>query len=172
MDEMEQFSNIEEFESLVKSDILKGGYQIEDVPFPHEQFILYFKVPIESQNMNVIVGMVKETAYKLEIVSSLSFSQNHIETLKDNPDDIKQKMVESLSMWLLPRTGNFAIELNEENDFEMSFMINIVPIYEGDYSFAKLMESIDRIISYTILSRKIIQSNLNKYDNQKKEDLE
>ena len=167
---MVDFSDINSTEELIKGFLQKANYAFAVENPDEENFKLYFSVEFEDHDIGLFIGLTNENPFRIDIVSAVNFSPEHIKIIKENPENIKHIMLNNIFMWMTPREPQFIIKFNEDNDFENSYYLIITPLYEGELSFGNFMRSIDKTIKGSLLTRRIIQNSLDKFMKKEEEE--
>ena len=128
---------------------------------PAQAISMRTKIKETGNSTGVNIFLTKDSNYRLDIVSSVSFSPIHIEALrKARPHEI-QNMIQEINLFYLPRSGELLINLNEDLNFEGAMYAVNNPIYVGELTIGNLDRSMLKSIKMTELIRLLIQKHLN-----------
>lgn len=153
--------------SVIIEYLKKANFEFEDNPSDPDMVAYQISFKPHQTDLKITIAMAKDS-YRVDVLSNVRFSPIHINVLRKNPDNVISKMMHDIFMWMTPRDPQFVVFLNEKNDFKDSSYVVATPIYDGDLSFATLMKSIDKTVSGSLLTRRLIQIHMGKYTNEAK----
>jgi len=135
----------------------------EDNPDP-ENIHFYFRQLVEEvgSTIGVHIFLTKESNYRLDIVSSVSFSPIHVEALKKaRPQEI-QNMIHEIKLFYLPREGELDLDLAEDDNYEGAMFAVNNPVYVNEVTIGNLDRAMLKSEKMAQLIRMLIQKHLNK----------
>lgn len=142
-------------------DKMKVKYS-EDNP-DSENIHFYLRQIFEETGTRIGVNifLTKESNYRLDVVSSVSFSPIHVEALrKAGPQEI-HNMIHEINLFYLPREGELLINLAEKENYEGAMFAVNNPIYVNELTIGNLDRAMLKSVKMAELIRMLIQKHLN-----------
>lgn len=169
---------VEQIDSIVKEILSIEKIQFENKNPDTSLFDIYYNFPY-SNNLKITITKQKANDYNIDVVSSVSFSPVHVDALQNSSQEIKDKMLNDIFLWLTPREPEYFVILDPETLGDIPtkhdkidrkpFYIVRLPVYTDALTLSNLMRSIRLVSHSSLLARRQIQLHLNPIVHQLKE---
>lgn len=167
-----EFSNQDWLMSRITEYLEKEKIEYQDDNPDPEKISFQFKFIHKPTKLSIIIGQSREYDHRIDVVSVVSFSPEHVDVLKKIPDTEKQGLINDIFFWLNPREPDYSVILNptDEDPNKDPYYIVILPLYEDEFSLSKLMRNIRLVIKSSNIARLLIQLRLNKFIERKEDE--
>ncbi len=160
----QDFSDTEWLKEEIKSFIQKANLLFKEEGISQETPLKFqFTIKYELINVQIVIGQLKDQAFRIDVVSVVKFSPIHEEALKRITEKDKMKMIDAIFFWLTPRDPEYLLNLEPEPPNSQPVYQVVLPIYEGELTFGRFMRTIAKVSKSSLIARRLIQTNLAKY---------